>query len=771
MSRINGIKRGHWWAVFLAAGAATLLILVWGVWRGPAGAYDDAYITYRYADNLRNGWGLLYNPGEWVLGTTTPLFALLLGGLGLLVHDLEWLGHWLGILCWIGAAWAIAALLWQDKRPVAAIIAPLLLALQGALLHSVGMETPLLVLLMLAVAWAWLGGRNKTAVVLAALLLLTRQDSFIWLLFLGLEIWRRERRLPWREGVFTVLLTLPWFLFAFWRYGSPLPNSAFAKVGQTNLMAVPDFPSFWEGLLQEATLSWSLRVIFALLFGLVPVIWQWVSRPERPYWWVAAWLVVYILFYSLIGVVIFPWYFVPALAGLVLFMAVGFGLWLGDQGGWRQSGILSRRVAPVAGLVVLIALLGVQLQDILPAATIEQGYQPAYVPAGQWLADNTALDDEVATIEIGVIGYRSQRPILDTMGLVTADMTTHQLGWRETLVYALSAHRPDYAVTLPNTAWDDVVTAWWFNRDYTPAAAFDNVTLYARHPLPQSTYAVPAQAQLANGISVTGVLFPGRELAAGQPFTADVHIRVEEDQETDYQLTVYLVDTQTLEQYAVNTEEPLSGWFNGRLWQAGDRLALPVRLDVPTGLPAGAYRLGMTFFDREQERGLPWRNDPAGPPADLQLGWLRLGSPPPMNAPDPLLIEIIDTNWENGLVLARAGVFGNPLMPGDTLPVQLTWQAQRPVRQDLTLFVHLVDGQGNIVAQYDSRPYGGRWPVPAWPVGEAVQEVVGLDLPADLPAGSYQIRLGWYDETGRVPLTNGSDAFLLDGMVAVDTAE
>ena len=40
---------------------------------------DDAYITFRYARNLADGLGLVYNPGESVLGTTTPLWAILLG--------------------------------------------------------------------------------------------------------------------------------------------------------------------------------------------------------------------------------------------------------------------------------------------------------------------------------------------------------------------------------------------------------------------------------------------------------------------------------------------------------------------------------------------------------------------------------------------------------------------------------------------------------------------------------------------------------------------
>ena len=40
--------------------------------------YEDAYITFRYAENLASGNGFVFNSGEKVLGTTTPLFAMIL---------------------------------------------------------------------------------------------------------------------------------------------------------------------------------------------------------------------------------------------------------------------------------------------------------------------------------------------------------------------------------------------------------------------------------------------------------------------------------------------------------------------------------------------------------------------------------------------------------------------------------------------------------------------------------------------------------------------
>ena len=63
---------------------ASLLILALLVRVAPGERMvDDAYITFRYARNLVTGAGFVYNPGERVLGTTTPLYTWLLAGLAL----------------------------------------------------------------------------------------------------------------------------------------------------------------------------------------------------------------------------------------------------------------------------------------------------------------------------------------------------------------------------------------------------------------------------------------------------------------------------------------------------------------------------------------------------------------------------------------------------------------------------------------------------------------------------------------------------------------
>src|SRR5688572_8374570 len=71
----------------LAIGATLALAAAWAVYVHLATAilpFDDAYISFRYAENLAAGRGLVYNEGERVFGSSTPLYVLWLTALRLL---------------------------------------------------------------------------------------------------------------------------------------------------------------------------------------------------------------------------------------------------------------------------------------------------------------------------------------------------------------------------------------------------------------------------------------------------------------------------------------------------------------------------------------------------------------------------------------------------------------------------------------------------------------------------------------------------------------
>ena len=129
---------------------------------------DDAFITFRYARNLLNGNGFVFNPGQLVLGTTTPLYTVLLALLAALTHTTNY--PWLALvvntladaatcLLLVGLGQALtgrravglgAALLWA--------IAPMSVTFAVG-----GMETSVFILLLVATAYCYVTGRNRWA--------------------------------------------------------------------------------------------------------------------------------------------------------------------------------------------------------------------------------------------------------------------------------------------------------------------------------------------------------------------------------------------------------------------------------------------------------------------------------------------------------------------------------------------------------------------------------------------------------------------------------
>jgi len=107
-----------------------------------------------------------------------------------------------------------------------------------------------------------------------------------------------------------------------------------------------------------------------------------------------------------------------------------------------------------------------------------------------------------------------------------------------------------------------------------------------------------------------------------------------------------------------------------------------------------------------------------------------------------------------------------PLRGGDLLPVEVDWRADRTPERDLTFFVHLLDAAGEIVAQTDRRPFEGRFPTPAWLPGEALADTYTVPLPPELPAGDYRLRVGFYDDAGRLPVADGTADFAVLDEVA-----
>src|SRR6185437_13269025 len=95
-----------------------------------------------------------------------------------------------------------------------------------------------------------------------------------------------------------------------------------------------------------------------------------------------------------------------------------------------------------------------------------------------------------------------------------------------------------------------------------------------------------------------------------------------------------------------------------------------------------------------------------------------------------------------------------------SLVVNLAWRALAQPSASYTVFVHLLDANGHLVAQHDGQPLDGTYPTTDWDPGDTVYDAVDVSLPPTLPAGTYSVEVGLYRlDTGvRLALPNGLTA-------------
>jgi hypothetical protein len=88
------------------------------------------------------------------------------------------------------------------------------------------------------------------------------------------------------------------------------------------------------------------------------------------------------------------------------------------------------------------------------------------------------------------------------------------------------------------------------------------------------------------------------------------------------------------------------------------------------------------------------------------------------------------------------------------LTLTTQWQARAPIEQNYLLFAHVLDAQGQRVAQIDTPPGGPHAPTRTWNSGHYVTWYHPVPLGTDLPPGTYWLAVGLYDpESGdRLPL-------------------
>ena len=123
---------------------------------------------------------------------------------------------------------------------------------------------------------------------------------------------------------------------------------------------------------------------------------------------------------------------------------------------------------------------------------------------------------------------------------------------------------------------------------------------------------------------------------------------------------------------------------------------------------------------------------------------MALYAAPPEGNWQPMMAEFWGHDAKPVLRLTDIRYAPAQVKPGDVISVALRWQPVAHLTQRYTVFLHLLDGQGNRVAGHDSEPRAGLNPTTGWQAGDVIEDQIGLTIPLDLPPGDYQLVLGVY---------------------------
>ncbi len=445
----------------LAALTLALLLSLFGRW-----AYDDPYITFRYASNLLDGNGFVYNIGQRTLSTTAPLYAIMLAGLGWVWTDLPSLSNALSSLSLVLSALILYA--WAQGRGERAtgMLAGLLLCLWPLLFLTFGAETLFSTMLILGGLWAYDRSRTGLSAVVLALAAMVRPDGVIAAVALGIVHLFRRQPIPWRSVILYAVLVGTFYTGIWLYFGSPLPITLLAKQQQGQMAASMQFGAGFLDLVGQygrQPFYW-LHSILALV-GL-----YWVLKKRRHWIPLLAWTTLYFLAYTLLGVSRYFWYYAPLVPAFVVLVAEGTVTLLRVPARTR----LSRHIVMLLTGLLLVALLVPLLTDVIRIGWHSDPRHEVYREIGQWIQAHTPPEASIGALEVGIIGYYAERPIVDFAGLIqpqVASQFTSTTTYQDSATWTIRTYQPEY-VLLHRDSFAGITDSDWFQTAYQPIRDF-----------------------------------------------------------------------------------------------------------------------------------------------------------------------------------------------------------------------------------------------------------------------------------------------------------
>lgn len=408
---------------------------------------DDALIYLRYIRNYMEGYGLVYNIGERFNALTSPLYSYFLVLSTFISSNLQ-LNNILISGIFLLFAVYIAALVFGnnifEKLSIVLVVGSF-----NYFYFTFGMETSLFLFLSMLSLYLYMYQRYYLLGLSLGLLFLTRGEGvFLSLVIVAHYLYSNKALPSFKYFVLPAVLVLANFIFNYYYYGTLLPETSSAKIGQGK-------SGFWGtdwiffniqymyGWFFGGGIYYLLLTMFFAAIGLIVLI------KEKSFFIFFVFTLCVVLFYGLLNIPNYHWYY--ASIYLLLLVLV-------------SKGVIKALMLPLS-LVGLFRKFFFIIPAILFAYFIYNGvlltnrasgpFWP-YRDIGLWMDKNLPKDASVGAVEIGHIGWFSKRYIIDILGLVNKYNADYIANGD---VYSwLGKYQPDY-ILVHDPLWGWEVTA------------------------------------------------------------------------------------------------------------------------------------------------------------------------------------------------------------------------------------------------------------------------------------------------------------------------
>ena len=451
-------------------------------------AVDDSFITYRYALNLKDGDGLVFNIGERFYGTTAPGYAILLAIVTAILQGGYHLMHapvpvnldvpQVSVLLSAISLGVIGSMIVLLVRPITSLLkwavcfgTLLILFIAPPLNELAGHETnPLLAIVFVASILLFLKNRPALAAVIFAIATSFRPEAvaFVGAALLvdwycsgqALKLFFSERRVL-RLLVVYIAIMVVWLAAITCYFGSPIPGSWAANkvqvgLGYWPLFSVPvvgDYVIKSLGVLGSAFVG--LGMVFSVFtaFSLQGKNYRLLdNRALAVCLSLALSGLVLALVCLLLSVTFWSWHGLPVVFGLMMAGAAG---WIGilelssdlsDQIRDRSKKFaVSIKIIPVL-MLLLLALPTLRQTMAWAHSTNDNTHSHAYDEMADFIKTESPGGAVVQTNEPAALAYRlgSRFKVLDELGLISPGVT--QALQRQDINYLLDTGKPDYLI-------------------------------------------------------------------------------------------------------------------------------------------------------------------------------------------------------------------------------------------------------------------------------------------------------------------------------------